>query len=199
MKRIMLVLIGLAIAASVGAGNVQAAVYEIDPAHSTIGFAVKHLVVSTTRGQFDQYTSNITYDSADLSSFSADVVIEANGINTNNEKRDAHLKSADFFDVENFPTITFKGKAISKNDEGGLTIAGDLTIKGVTKAIEIPVTIEGPIQSPQGFSAIGIAGEVSINRQDFGITWNKTLDSGGLMVADNVRLLIEIEAHSAAE
>ena len=125
--------------------------------------------------------------------FRADVTIDANSIDTNNEKRDGHLRTADFFDAEQYPAITFKNASLEQN---GTVIAGDLTIKGVTKRINIPVEISGPVAGPQGGNVIGISGETTINRQDFGVSFNKVLETGGLMVSDDVKIIVDIEAHS---
>ena len=173
----------------------DASVYKIDNVHSTIGFAVKHLVVSTTRGSFSDYEGTVKYDPTDLSSFEANVAIQAASIDTNNEKRDAHLKSDEFFGVEEFPLITFKSTSLEKDEEGDYVIIGSLSIRDVTKEIKIPVEINGPVQSPQGFLALGIIGETSIDRQDYNVSWSKTLDNGGLMVSDTVRLIVELELH----
>lgn len=167
--------------------------YEIDAVHSTLGFAIKHLTVGTTRGGFSTYSGTIVFDPNDYSTFQADVIIEANSIDTNNEARDNHLKSADFFDVEKFPTITFKSARLEKRGEGAVII-GNLTIKDVTKELTIPVQISGPVKSPYGNSVIGLAAQIQINRQDFNVNFNKTLDNGGTVVADMVDLIIEIEA-----
>ena len=170
--------------------------YEFDQVHSQIGFAVSHLVVSKTKGEFKQYTGTIAFDKEDLAGSSVDVTIQADSIDTENEKRDNHLKSPDFFNVAEFPEITFKGKEIKEN-AGGYEIIGDLTLKGVTKEITIPVEINGPVVHPNnGKKVIGISGQTTINRQDFGVSWNKTMDNGGLVVGDEVTVMIEIEAHS---
>jgi len=171
-----------------------AAVYEIDKAHSTIGFAVKHLVVSTVRGQFNDYVGTIDFDKDNLAVSHADVIVQAASINTANEKRDNHLRTGDFFDAERNPTITFKSKSITQVGSD-YAITGDLTIRGVTKEITIPVSIAGPVANPSGGTAIGLTGEATINRQDFGVSWNKALDAGGVVVSDEVTLVIEIEAH----
>ncbi len=170
-----------------------AEVYEIDPAHSSLNFAVKHLTVSTVTGQFIDYSGTIQYDPAEASSFMSEVNIKASSIDTRQEKRDAHLKSADFFDVEKYPAITFKSKRLTAQG-GSYAITGDLTMHGVTKEISIPVIISGPVNSPMGAKVIGLSGETTINRQDFGISWNKTLDSGGFMVSDEVKITVNIEA-----
>ena len=168
-------------------------VYTIDGVHSSFGFAVKHLMISTTRGEFTDYTGEIQFNPDDLSSFSVDIVIEAKSINTNNEKRDGHLMGADFFDAEKYPTLRFKGKQLVKNG-AGYDLTGDLTIKAVTKEVTIPVTIAGPIVRKDG-EVIGLSGEITINRQDYGVSWSKTMDQGGLMVDDHVKIIIDIEAN----
>jgi len=169
--------------------------YAIDPSHSTLGFAVKHLGVSTTRGGFDDYAGSITLDPEDDKTFNAEVTIQATSINTKNESRDNHLRSADFFDTANNPTITFQSTRLEKQGEGAVMV-GNLTIKGVTKEITIPVTISGPVTSPMGASVIGIKGSTVINRQDFNVTWNKTLDNGGFVVGNDVELVVEVEAQA---
>ena len=175
-----------------GAANGEAA-YDIDVTHSTLGFAVKHLGVGTTRGAFTDYTGVIEFNPEDYSTFSADVTIQATSIDTKVEARDNHLRNADFFDVEKYPTITFTSTRLEKRGAGAV-IVGDLTIKDVTKTLTIPVTVSGPITSPFGGRVIGIAGQTIINRQDFNVSWSKNLDNGGLVVDDMVELIIEIEA-----
>ena len=188
------IILGAVLCVMLSGNNVFAqSVYKIDRVHSSIGFAVKHLMISTTRGEFTDYTGEIQFDPEDLSSFSVDLVIEAKSINTRNEKRDGHLRNTDFFDVEKYPTLKFKGKQLVKNGDG-YNLTGDLTIKGVTKEITVPVTISGPIQRKDG-EAIGLSGEIIINRQDYGVSWSKIMDKGGLMVDNNVKIIIEIEAN----
>lgn len=177
-----------------GLSTAQAAVYEIDNSHSNLGFAVKHLEAGKTRGAFNDYTGMITFDPADYSTFSANVTIQAASIDTNNEARDNHLKSGDFFEVETYPTLTFTSTRLEKRGEAA-AIIGDLTIKGVTKQVTIPVTVSGPIQSPFGTTVVGIEGFTVINRQDFNVKWNKALDNGnGFVVGNEVDLAINIEA-----
>lgn len=170
--------------------------YEIDKTHSTIGFAVKHLMVSTVEGSFGDFTGTIQYDKDKPEAFSAEATIQAASIDTRVSDRDNHLKGADFFDAEKFPAITFKSKQLVKEGEQWM-IVGDLTIKGVTKEITLAATITGPVKHPMsGKDVIGLSGETTINRQDYGVSWNKTMDQGGLVVDDNVELEIEIEAHA---
>ena len=176
-------------------GTASAAEYAIDASHSTLGFAVKHLQVGTTRGVFADYSGTISFDPADYSTFKADATIQVSSIDTNNEKRDGHLKSGDFFEAETYPTITFASTRLEKSGEGAV-IVGNLTIKGITKEISIPVSVVGPVEGMGGGMVVGIAGETTINRQDFGVSWSKTLDGGGLVVGDEVKLTIEIEAHA---
>ena len=173
--------------------EIAATVYEIDPAHSTFGFAVKHLGVSTTHGAFNTFHGSVVFDPNNLSAFKANVEIEAASINTNVEARDKHLRSPDFFDAEKFPQITFKSNRLEKRGEG-MVIIGDLTMKAVTKELTIPVTVSGPIAGPMGGEVIGLSAQIQLNRQDFGVSYSKMLDNGGLMVADMVDVTIEIEA-----
>ena len=175
------------------AAETAAPVYKIDPVHSNFGFAVKHMQVSTVRGAFDAPAGTIQYDPADLSTFKADVTIPVDSINTNNQRRDAHLKSGDFFDAAQFPSITFQSSRLEKRGAGTVLI-GDLTMRGVTKQLTIPVTINGPVTGMGGKKVIGLDAQITVNRQDFGISWSKQLDNGGLVVADNVDLIINIEA-----
>ena len=171
------------------AGQVYAAdVYTIDQAHSTIGFSVKHMMVSNVPGQFNQFDGTIAYAADDLVNSKITVNIPVAGINTNNDKRDGHLKSPDFFDAAQFPTITFVSKSITAT-----AIVGDLTVKGVTKEVSIPATITGPVKA-MGKELIGINGTFTLNRQDYGITYNKVLDQGGVAVSNDVNVNISIEA-----
>lgn len=170
------------------AGQVNAATYEIDTVHSSIGFSVKHMMVSTVTGDFGDYKGTISYDETKPEATTADVTIQAKSINTRNEKRDDHMRASDFFDTEKYPTITFKGKSMSGNN-----LVGDLTIKDVTKEVSVPLTIEGPVKGMQG-NIIGLSGEFTINRQDYGVNFNKTLDNGGLAVGNDVKVIINLEA-----
>ena len=192
-KSIHLVVVLLALLSLARHSFAAAEKYDIDAAHSTLGFAIKHMQVGTTRGGFDDYTGSVSYDPDDFSTFNAEVTIQVNSIDTKVEARDKHLKAPEFFDVEKFPTITFKSTRLEKRGEGAV-IVGDLTMKGVTKEITFPVSISGPVNSPHGAAVIGIEGETMINRQDYGISFSKALDNGGLMVDDMVKLVIEIEA-----
>ena len=194
--------------------------YQIDSAHSSFGFSVKHLTVSTVTGEFTDYSGTIQFDPKDPSAFMSEVTIKTASIDTRQKERDHHLRSADFFDAEKFPVISFKSKKLTPGSGalekprdptvgapgladtmnpqlfiGVYRLTGDLTMHGVTKEISIPVMISGPVKSPMGGEVIGLSGETTINRQDFGISWNKALDSGGWMVGDEVKISVNLEAH----
>ena len=162
--------------------------YKVDPAHTTLGFSAKHMMISNVSGQFDKFDGQIMFDPKDLANSKINVTIEVPSIDTRNEKRDTHLRSADFFDATKFPTITFVSKKITFAE-----IVGDLTIKGVTKEVTIPATIAGPIQTQMG-AAIGITGTFTLNRQDYGVSFNKVLDQGGLAVSNDIVVNISVEA-----
>ena len=169
-----------------------AASFEVDAAHSSIGFGVKHMVVTTTKGSFAEFTGGFEYDAADPTSLKAQATVKVASIDTANAKRDDHLRNADFFDVATHPEITLVSTGAEKvGDE--VVLSGDLTIKGVTKAIKLPLTVNGPITDPYGNVRVGLEGKTKINRQDFGIVWSKTMDGGGLVVGDEVTLDIVIE------
>ncbi|HXV13882.1 MAG TPA: YceI family protein [Candidatus Krumholzibacteria bacterium] len=187
----------MALAAVVFAPAAQAQdTYTIDPVHSSTSFKVKHMMVSDVKGAFETFSGAITLDPKNVENSSVEVTIESASISTRNEKRDGHLKSADFFDVEKFPTITFKSKKIAKKGESWVAV-GDLTIRGVTKEIELPFTLSGPVSAGNA-SIIGVSASTEINRQDFGVSWNKTLDAGGVVVSDKVRIELEVEAKKQA-
>jgi polyisoprenoid-binding protein YceI len=169
--------------------------YVIDAVHSNIGFSIKHLTVSDVQGNFKTFSGSITLDAKDPTATQLEATIETKSINTQNEARDAHLRNADFFDADANPTITFKSTAVTSKGNT-LTVAGELMIKGVTKPISLTLTISGPIKSPMsGDNVIGISGQTKINRQDFGVKWNKQMDQGGYILGDEVAVSINLEAH----
>lgn len=163
--------------------------FAVDPVHSSFSFSVKHMMISNVPGDFEKFSGKIAYDPKDLAASKADVTIDVASINTRNEKRDGHLKSPDFFDAAKFPNITFVSTKFTPE-----AITGNLTMKGVTKEVTIPVTIVGPVKTPKGGQSIGITGSFVVNRQDYGVNWNKTLDQGGLAVSNDVNVTISIEA-----
>ncbi|MDQ7053998.1 MAG: YceI family protein [candidate division KSB1 bacterium] len=167
--------------------------YQIDPVHSSIAFSVRHMVINKVKGNFKEFTGTILYDEKDISKSSVSVTIQAASIDTDNSKRDDHLRSADFFDVQKYPTITFKSKRIVKEGDGYVAI-GDLTMHGVTREVRIPFQILGKVVDPWGNTRIGVEASLILNRHDFGISWSKTLDNGGLVVGNEVMIELNIEA-----
>ncbi len=171
-----------------------ASTWNLDPDHSNAQFKVQHMMISHVRGDFPEVQGTVMIDDQDLTRSAVDVTIATASLSTNHVKRDGHLKSADFFDVEKYPAITFKSKQVQKGQNGSLKVLGDLTIHGVTKEVELQVS--GPTQSakdPWGNIRKGAQATTMVNRKDFGLVWNKTLETGGLLVGDEVEISIEIE------
>lgn len=172
--------------------------YQVDVAHSSVGFSVRHLMISNVKGQFKEFSGTIILDEEDITQSSVGVTIKTASIATGQERRDNHLKSAEFFDVEKYPELTFKSKSIEKADDG-YRLVGDLTIKDVTKEVSFPFNLVGPINSPFGDVRIGAEATLTINRQDFGVSWNKALEGGGLVVGNEVKITLEVEAVKSTE
>ena len=172
-----------------------ASTWEIDPNHTESSFVVKHLMVSNVRGQFGKTTGTILQDDKDITKSKADITIDATTINTRVEKRDAHLKSPDFFDVQKFPTITFKSTKMTKGEGANtLKVEGDLTIHGVTKPVVVNVEYT-PDTLAGGKMVKGITATTKVNRKDFGLNWNRTIEAGGVMVGEEVAITVEGELH----
>ena len=167
--------------------------WEIDSNHSTVGFAVKHAMVSTTRGHFASFSGGATIDAENPGASSAWVDIDATTINTGNEQRDGHLRSADFWDAENHPKITFRSSQVRVEGDKVVT-AGDLVVRGATHPVEITWEFGGIAKDPYGTTKAGFDGEATIKRSDWGISWNAALETGGFMISDKVKLVLEIEA-----
>ena len=167
--------------------------YAIDTGHSDVGFKIRHLVSKTTGG-FDTFSGTIVLDQANLAAGSVSLEIDAASIDTNHEKRDAHLKSADFFAVDSFPTITFKSTKVVAKSAEELLVTGDLTMRGVTKPIDLTVLISGFGPDPRGNQRAGFEVTGKLDRRDFGILWNRDLDTGGTLLDDQVALTMNIEA-----
>lgn len=161
--------------------------YTIDAAHTQVGFSVKHMVISTVRGNFKEFSGTVFYDDKDISKSTITGAIKVGSVNTDNEKRDEHLRSADFFNAEKYPDITFTSKKVFKGDQG-LVAVGDLTMHGVTKEIRLEFSVTEKITDPWGNERIGVEAKGKINRQDFGVSWSKSMDNGGLVVSDEVKL-----------
>jgi len=167
--------------------------YQIDPAHSTAHFVVRHMMITNVRGAFSNIQGTVVYDPADLASSQIDVSIDTATVNTHVDERDAHLKSPDFFDVEKFPKITFQSKRIERSGDDELKVLGDLSIHGVTR--EVFLKVEGPTQEekdPWGNLRIGASATAKIKRSDFGLTWNAALETGGALVGDDVKIELEV-------
>ena len=172
----------------------QAATWKSDPKHASVQFAVRHLMVATVRGTFDKFDVTATIDENDISQSSVEATIEVASVNTRNEKRDNHLRGADFFDVAKHPTITFKSKAVEKIQDHTYKVTGDLTLMGVTQ--EVVLNVSGSpkaIQDPWGNSRLGGAATTTINRTDYGLTHNTILESGGVAIGEEITITIDIE------
>lgn len=169
-------------------------IYGADPYHSEIGFKVRHFGVSNVRGVFKEYTIELMVDEEDLTRSTVELAIEAKSIFTDHEQRDNHLRSADFLDVENHPEIVFKSKRIDHLGGAEYVAVGDLTIRGVTREIDLPLTLAGPILDPLKMKRLGVEGGLTIDRKDYGVEWNRVMDNGGLFVGDEVEITISIEA-----
>jgi polyisoprenoid-binding protein YceI len=169
--------------------------WQIDPSHTNVEFTVRHMMISNVKGQFQKTTGTITVNGDDPASAKIDATIDASSINTRVEKRDAHLKSPDFLDVAKYPTITFKSTKVEAEGPNKWKVTGDLTLHGVTKPVVLEVESAGPpIHDPMGNSRAGASATTKINRSDYGLTWNKALESGGVLVGDEVAISIDVEA-----
>jgi polyisoprenoid-binding protein YceI len=166
--------------------------WSIDPAHSSIEFAVRHLMISTVKGRFTEVTGSVTSDDAELSSGRVDISIGVASIDTREAQRDAHLRSADFFDAENFPALTFRSTRVEGSGDS-FKLIGDLSIRGVSRQVVLDVTSEGRGKDPWGGERAGFSGNTKIKRSDFGLTWNQLLETGGVAVSDDVRISIDVE------
>ena len=167
--------------------------WNIDSAHSSVEFSAKHMMISTVRGRFEKFDITVDVDEnrSELASITA--TVDATSINTREEKRDAHLRSADFFDAEQYPTITFRSTKVEQKGDDDFLITGDLTIKGVTHPVTFKAHSEGQGKSPFGFTAWGFSASTTINRKDWGLNWNVALETGGWLVADDIKINLEVE------
>lgn len=180
------------LASTTGIPGYVAGTWEIDPSHSEVGFSVRHMMVSKVRGRFGAFSGTITTgDSVEASSVSAE--IDLSTITTGNEQRDAHLRSPDFFGTEEFPTMTFRSTAVRADGDRWI-ITGDLTLKGITKSVDLKTELNGIAPDAYGGTRAGFSATTQINRQDFQVTWNQAIEGGGVVVADKVDITLEIEA-----
>ena len=167
--------------------------WQLDPAHSNVEFAVKHLMIATVKGRFGDVTGTLTGNLAEPERFSLDVSVATDSIDTRQPQRDAHLKSADFFDAEQWPSIRFVGKRIEGDTADEFSLIGDLSIRDVTREIKLEVTNEGTVTDPWGNSRVGFSAKGKIDRRDFGLTWNQALEAGGFVVGDEIKISVDAE------
>jgi polyisoprenoid-binding protein YceI len=170
----------------------RADTYSIDPSHSEVTFQIRH-IVSQVRGRFNEFSGTVEMDPKNLPSSSVEFQIKAASIDTNAPDRDKHLRSGDFFDVEKYPEITFKSKSIKPAGKDTYNVTGTLTMHGVSKEVTLPVTLLGQAKDPQGNTRAGFEAVTTLNRKDYGITWNKALDNGGALLGDDVKVEINLE------
>ncbi len=167
--------------------------WALDPTHSELAFKVRHMMITNVKGEFRKFEASILSDGSDFTKSSIEVTIDATSIFTNEDKRDGHLKSADFFDVENYPTLSFKGISFKKVGEDEYKLTGALTIKGVSKEVELDVEFGGINKDPWGNEKAGFSLEGKINRKDFGLNWNAALETGGVLVSEEVKISAEVQ------
>jgi polyisoprenoid-binding protein YceI len=168
--------------------------WNIDPSHSAIAFSVRHMVVSKTRGRFNKWSGQLRFDAANPSASSVEVDIDPASLDTGDTQRDAHLRSADFFDVEKYPTASFRSSKVELAGEGRYLVTGNLTVHGITQPVVLDVSYEGSGKDPWGGERTGFSATTTIDRKHFGLEWNKALETGGLLVGEKVELNLEIEA-----
>lgn len=172
----------------------QVTIWKIDPSHSAAEFKVKHMMISNVKGRFNSVQGSLVLDDSDIQNSRVEASVDAASIDTHEPQRDAHLKSGDFFDVEKFPALTFRSTRIARSGDGELRVTGDLTIHGVTRSVVFDV--EGPstaVKDPYGNTRFGFSAATKISRKDFGLTWNAALETGGIMVGDEVTINLEAE------
>jgi len=168
--------------------------YSLDVAHTRIGFTARHAMVTSVRGAFEEFEGTAHLDAADPTKSSATVTMKVASISTGQEQRDAHLKSPDFFDVETYPEITFVSTAAEQVDDDTYRLTGNLTVKDVTKPISVDFTFNGSAKDPYGNLRAGFEGRTTLNRKDFGLTWNAALETGGFLVSDEIKLEFDVSA-----
>ncbi len=192
MKKVLVpaLLLALALPALVSAAPQT---YKVDPDHSSVGFSIRHFL-STVPGRFKEFEGTIKYDKQNPAASSVSFTAQTASIETDNPDRNNHLKSPDFFDAQKFPTLTFTSSSVQAKDANTLSVTGNLTIHGVTKIVTIPVTVLGTMKTPKGDKA-GFGSEFTIDRKEYGVQWNRALDSGGMMLGDDVKITISVEAN----
>jgi polyisoprenoid-binding protein YceI len=189
-KHLSLVLVFALILPAVA--TAETATWKVDPAHSNMAFSVRHFF-SQVPGRFNDFAGTIVHDPDNPAASSVEITVQAASINTDNEQRDGHLRSPDFFDVEKFPTLHFKSTKVEPTGDNQMAVTGDLTIHGVTQQVTVPVEFFGSMTTPMGTRA-GFQGELTIDRKDYGVSWNRALDTGGAILGDEVKITIGVEA-----
>ena len=167
--------------------------WQVDPTHAHLEFAVKHLMINTVRGKFTDVKGTVRMDPAEPTGAEVDITIAAASVQTGVEQRDQHLRSADFFDAEKFPTLTYQSRKVTRVSDDEFKLVGDLTVHGVTKEVVLTVTPEGSVKDPWGGERTAYSAKGKLNRKDFGLVWNVLLEAGGVAVADEVKLTLEVE------
>jgi polyisoprenoid-binding protein YceI len=190
LKKVLLILVLILVCC---AGAVAADTYTIDPVHSSVGFSVQHMVISRVNGNFKEFNGTIVYDEKDPAQSSVNVHIKAASIDTRDEDRDRDVRGGEFFDVAKFPEITFASTSIEKTEDGYVA-HGKLAIRGVSKDVALPFKIAGTVKDTSGKTRLAAQASLTINRKDFGVSWNMTLDGGGLVVGDEVKIDLQVEA-----
>ena len=173
--------------------STQTTTWNIDPTHAEVAFAVRHLMLSTVRGRFGAVSGSVKWNDAEPSKSAVDVTIDVKSIDTRQEMRDNHLRSPDFFDAANHPTIHFVSKRVEGELSGDFRVVGDLTIRGTTKEISLDVSLQGRGRDPWGHERAGFEAKGKINRSEFGLTWNQALETGGVAVGDEIKISIDVE------
>lgn len=168
--------------------------WNVDVSHSMVGFSVKHMMFTTVRGKFEKFSATVIADPEDLTTAEIDFTVDLSSINTNDEGRDNHLRGTDFFDVEKHPTMNFKATSTTKKGEHAYDMTGDLTIRNITKPVTFHVTFEGSGKNPWGAEVAGFAASTTISRKDWDLSWNAALETGGVLVSDQVKIELEIQA-----
>jgi polyisoprenoid-binding protein YceI len=173
--------------------KIMSTTWNIDASHSEIGFKVRHLMISNVKGSFGKYNAVVTSDDEHFETVHVKFDAESASITTGNEQRDGHLLSQEFFDVENFPSVSYESTGVSKKDEGHFIVDGNLTMRGVTKPVELKVTITGMAKDPWGQDKLAFEASAKINRTEFGLVWNSALEGGGVLLSDDVYLIAEVQ------
>ena len=181
-------------ASKVAYAPIPAGEYKIDPAHSTIGFAVRHYEINWVDGRFKEFEGTIRYDDKDVTKSSVEFTAKVESIDTGVAARDKHLRTADFFEVEKYPTLTFKSTRVERKGKDAYVLHGDLTLKGVTKPVRLPFRLTGAIKDPRGNTRVGVEAQTKLNRRDFGINFGGPLEAGGLQIGDEVNINLHLEA-----